>query len=165
MSTPRNAHGRFETRAIHAGQQPDPANGAVMTPVYLTSTYAQDAPARPREGYEYSRTSNPTRTALEENLASLEGGHIGLCFASGLAATNAFLDTLAPGDHVVAGNDLYGGTYRLFTKVFEKYGVKFSFVDTTDLGAIEAALTEATRWVYLESHNTNQLLLRKKVKW
>ena len=159
MPTPRNAHGRFETCAIHAGQRPDPANGAVMTPVYLTSTYAQDAPGRPRGGYEYSRTSNPTRTALEENLAALESGDWGLCFASGLAATNAFLDTLAPGDHVVAGNDLYGGTYRLFTKVFEKYGVKFSFVDTTDVAAIEAALTEATRWVYLESPSNPLLRL------
>ena len=125
MTEPRNAHGEFETRAIHAGQESDPQNGAIMTPVYLTSTYEQDAPAQARDGYEYSRTKNPTRTALEENLAALEGGRWGLCFASGLAATNALLDRLVPGDRVVAGNDLYGGTYRLFTKVFERYGIEF----------------------------------------
>ncbi|MEC8496211.1 MAG: PLP-dependent transferase, partial [Planctomycetota bacterium] len=128
-SLPKDA--RFETRAVHAGQGPDPNNGAVMTPVYLTSTYAQEAPAVPRQGYEYSRTTNPTRTALEENLASLEGGAWGLCFASGLASTNALMDRLVPGDHVVCGNDLYGGTYRIFTKVFERYDIGFSFVNTT----------------------------------
>jgi cystathionine gamma-lyase len=118
---PRNPAERFETRAIHAGQEPDPDNGAVMTPVYFTSTFAQDAPARPRAGYEYSRTSNPTRTALQENLASLEGARWGLAYASGLAATNALMDRLVPGDHVVAGNDLYGGTWRLFERVFARY--------------------------------------------
>ena len=143
--------GRFETRAVHAGQQADPNNGAVMTPVYLTSTYKQDAPAVPRQGYEYTRTTNPTRTALQENLASLEGGAWGLCFSSGLAATNALLDRLRPGDHVVAGNDLYGGTYRLFSKVFERYGVRFSFVDTTDPAEVAAAIEDATRYVYLET--------------
>ena len=142
---------RFETRAIHAGQGPDPRNGAVMTPVYLTSTYAQDAPAQTREGYEYSRTANPTRTALEENLASLESGSWGLCFASGLAATNALMDRMVPGDHVVCGNDLYGGTYRMFTKVFERYGIDFTFVDTTDSSAIESAMTDKTRYVYIET--------------
>lgn len=157
MTTPRNNHGRFETRAIHAGQEPDPQNGAVMTPVYFTSTYKQDAPAQPRQGYEYSRTTNPTRTALEENLASLESGAWGLCFSSGLAATNALLDRLVPGDHVVAGNDLYGGTYRLFKRVFERYGIKFSFVDTNDLAAVERAIEAATRYVYLETP-TNPLL-------
>jgi cystathionine gamma-lyase len=157
MTDPRKNHGRFETRAIHAGQETDPNNGAVMTPVYFTSTYKQDAPAQPRQGYEYSRTSNPTRTALEENLASLESGSWGLCFSSGLAATNALLDRLLPGDHVVAGNDLYGGTYRIFTKVFERYGIRFSFVDTNDLAAVERALEERTRYVYLETP-TNPLL-------
>src|SRR5688572_11013528 len=142
---------RFETRAIHAGQEPDPRNGAVMTPVYFTSTYKQDAPAQPRDGYEYSRTSNPTRTALQDNLASLEGGAWGLCFSSGLAATNALLDRLVPGDHVVAGNDLYGGTYRIFRRVFERYGVRFSFVDTCDVAAVEAAIEPATRYVYVET--------------
>lgn len=150
---------RFETRAIHAGQGPDPNNGAVMTPVYLTSTYAQDAPAKPREGYEYSRTSNPTRTALEENLASLENGAWGLCYASGLAATNAVMDRLVPGDHVVAGNDLYGGTYRIFTKVFERYGIEFSFVDTTKPEAIAEAVTKSTKYVYIETPSNPLLRL------
>lgn len=157
MSELVNDFGRFETRAIHAGQEPDAENGAVMTPVYLTSTYKQDAPAVPRQGYEYSRTSNPTRTALEQNLASLEGGQWGLGFSSGLAATNALMDRLVPGDHVVAGDDLYGGTYRLFTKVFERYGVRFTFVDTCDLAAVERAIEEKTRYVYLETP-TNPLL-------
>jgi cystathionine beta-lyase/cystathionine gamma-synthase len=157
MTAEKDPPSRFETRAIHAGQEPDPRNGAVMTPVYLTSTYKQDAPAKPREGYEYSRTSNPTRTALQDNLASLEGGTFGLCFSSGLAATNALLDRLSPGDHVVAGNDLYGGTYRLFTKVFERFGVRFVWVDTTDLRAVEAAIEDRTRYVFLETP-TNPLL-------
>ena len=150
-----NAHdengGNFETRAIHAGQEPDPNNGAVMTPVYFTSTFAQDAPAVPRQGYEYSRSGNPTRAALEANLASLEEARWGLCFASGLAATNGLMDRLVPGDHVVAGNDLYGGTYRLFKKIFERYGIAFTFVDTTNTDAIEAALTDKTRYVYIET--------------
>lgn len=153
----RNDEGRFETRAIHAGQEPDPRNGAIMTPVYLSSTYEQDAPAKPRQGYEYSRTSNPTRTALEQNIASLEGAKWGLCFASGLAATNALLDRLVPGDHVVCGNDLYGGTYRIFRRVFERYGIRFSFVDASDPRAVEAAIEPATRYVYLETP-TNPLL-------
>ncbi len=152
MSTSSNAPSdRFETRAIHAGQEPDPNNGAIMTPVYFTSTYKQDAPAQPRQGYEYSRTSNPTRTALQDNLASLEGGAWGLCFSSGLAATNALLDRLVPGDHVVAGHDLYGGTYRIFKRVFERYGIRFTFVDTTQLAAVEAAIEPSTRYVYLET--------------
>ena len=151
--------GRFETRAIHAGQESDPVNGAVMTPVYLTSTYEQDAPAVPRGGYEYSRTSNPTRTALEKNLASLEGGAFGLCFASGLAATNAVLARLEPGDHVLAGSDLYGGTYRLFTKVFERYGVRFTFVDTTDPENVRGALEDTTRMVFVETPSNPLLRL------
>jgi cystathionine beta-lyase/cystathionine gamma-synthase len=159
MSHARNNEDRFETRAIHAGQEPDPRNGAVMTPVYFTSTYKQDAPAKPRQGYEYSRTSNPTRTALEENLASLESGAWGLCFSSGLAATNALIDRLVPGDHVVAGNDLYGGTYRLFTKVFERYGIRFTFVDTNDVAAVTAAIEEKTRYVYIETPSNPLLRL------
>ena len=131
---------RFETLAIHAGQEPEPVTGAVMTPVYMTSTYAQTSPAKPVGDYEYSRSGNPTRTALEANLAALEQGARGLAFASGLAACNALLDRLEPGDHVVAGNDLYGGTWRLFSRVFERYGIQFSFVDTTDLQQVEAAL-------------------------
>ncbi|MEM1451713.1 MAG: cystathionine gamma-synthase [Planctomycetota bacterium] len=150
---------RFETRAIHAGQGPDPHNGAVMTPVYLTSTYAQDAPAVPRQGYEYSRTTNPTRTALEENLASLEGGAWGLCFASGLASTNALMDRMNPGDHVVAGNDLYGGTYRIFTKVFERFGVEYTFVDTSDPAKVREAMRPNTRYVYVETPSNPLLRL------
>lgn len=151
MSNTSKPADRFETLAIHAGQEPDPQNGAVMTPVYLTSTYKQDAPAKPRQGYEYSRTTNPTRTALQDNLAALEGGAWGLCFSSGLAALNALCDRLVPGDHVVAGNDLYGGTYRLFKRVFERYGLRFSFVDTTKPGEIARAIEDKTRYVYLET--------------
>jgi cystathionine gamma-lyase len=128
-----------------------------MTPVYFTSTYEQDAPAQPRGGYEYSRTSNPTRSALQENLASLEGARWGLCFASGLAAINALCDRLAPGDHVVAANDLYGGTYRIFTKVFARYGVQFTFVDASDVANVRAALRPETRYLFLETP-TNPLL-------
>ncbi len=157
MSTIPNDHGRFETRAIHAGQTSDPRNGAVMTPVYFTSTFEQDAPAVPRDGYEYSRTKNPTRTVLEWNIASLEGGAWGLCFGSGLAATNALLARLVPGDHVVAGNDLYGGTHRIFRKVFERYGIEFDFVDASDPARVEAALRPTTRYLYLETP-TNPLL-------
>jgi cystathionine gamma-lyase len=152
-STPQ----RFETLAIHAGQTPDPQNGAVMTPVYFSSTYKQDAPAKPRQGYEYSRTTNPTRTALEQNLAALESARWGLCFASGLAALAGIVHRLKPGDHVVAGNDLYGGTYRLFMRCFAQYGLEFSFVDATDNQAVERALRPTTKYLYLESP-TNPLL-------
>ena len=148
---------RFETLAIHAGQRSDPNNGAVMTPVYFSSTFEQDAPAKPRGGYEYSRTSNPTRTALQENLAALENGRWGLAFASGLAATNALCARLRPGDHVLAMNDLYGGTYRLFMRVFKHYGIEFSFVDATDAANVERALRPTTRYLFLESP-TNPLL-------
>ncbi len=148
---------RFETLAVHAGQESDPQNGAVMTPIYYSSTFEQDAPAQPRSGYEYSRTTNPTRTVLEANLAALENGAWGLCFASGLAALNALCDRLKPGDHVVAANDLYGGTYRLFTQVFQRYGIEFTYVDATDLAAVERALGSRTRTLYLESP-TNPLL-------
>lgn len=151
------APSRFETRAIHAGWEPDEHCGSVMPPVYMTSTYKQDAPAKPRGGYEYSRTSNPTRTVLQDCLASLENGSHALCFSSGLAATNALLDRLVPGDHVVAGNDLYGGTYRIFQRVFARYGIRFTYVDTTDLKALEAAIEPATKYVYLETP-TNPLL-------
>ncbi|MEQ1894355.1 MAG: cystathionine gamma-synthase, partial [Planctomycetota bacterium] len=155
--TPDTRPHRFETLAIHAGQESDPRNGAVMTPVYFSSTFEQDAPAQPRGGYEYSRTSNPTRTALQDNLAALEGGAWGLCFASGLAATNALCARLRPGDHVVAMNDLYGGTYRLFMRVFKHYGVEFSFVDATEPANVERALRANTRYLFIESP-TNPLL-------
>ncbi|MAF65092.1 MAG: cystathionine gamma-synthase [Planctomycetes bacterium] len=155
----RNDHGRFETRAIHAGQESDPHNGAVMPPVYLTTTYEQDAPAAPREGYEYSRTTNPTRLCLEENVASLEGGEWGLCFASGMAATNALLDKLVPGDHVIGGNDLYGGTYRIFKRVFERYGIGFTLVDAADTDAVRSAMRERTRFVFVETPSNPLLRL------
>ncbi len=147
---------RFETQAIHAGQPPDPTTGAVMTPIYQTSTYKQDAVGKHR-GYEYSRTGNPTRAALEACLAALEGGEYGLAFASGLAATDAVLRLCAPGDHVLAGNDVYGGTFRLFEKEFRRYGLEFTYVDTTDLAQVEAALRPETRLVWLETP-TNPLL-------
>jgi cystathionine gamma-lyase len=148
---------RIETLAIHAGQESDPRNGAVMTPVYFSSTFEQDAPAQPRAGYEYSRTSNPTRTALQENLAALENGAWGLAFASGLAATSALCHRLRPGDHVVATNDLYGGTFRLFKRCFEHYGIAFDFVKASDPAAVERALRGNTRYLYLETP-TNPLL-------
>ena len=147
---------RFETLAIHAGQEPDQATGAVMTPIYQTSTYAQEGVGQ-HKGYEYSRTGNPTRTALEASLAALEGADYGLAFASGMAATDAILRMLSPGDHVLAGNDVYGGTFRLFDKEFKRYGLRFSYVDTTDLEQVKAGITPETRLVWLETP-TNPLL-------
>ena len=142
---------KFETLAVHAGQPPDPNNGAVMTPVYFTSTYMQDGIGRPRQGYEYSRTLNPTRKALQDCLAELEGGTWGLAFASGMAATDTLLRMLASGDHVVAGNDVYGGTFRLFDKVLRRFGLDFTFADTTDPENLAEALTPSTRVVWLET--------------
>ncbi len=142
---------KFETLAIHAGQEPDPTTGAVMTPIFQTSTYAQDGVGRPRAGYEYSRTKNPTRKALEDCLAALEGGLSGLAFASGLAATDTVLHLLGSGDHVLAGNDVYGGTFRLFDKVLPRSGLHFDFVDTTDPESVSDALTANTKLVWLES--------------
>ena len=146
----------FETLSIHAGQPPDPATGAVMTPIYQTSTYVQDGVGRHR-GYEYSRTGNPTRAALEACLAALEGGQYGLAFSSGMAATDAVLRLFSPGDHVVAGNDVYGGTYRLFERLLRPYGLDFSYVDATDMDQVKAALRPNTRLVWLETP-TNPLL-------
>lgn len=148
---------KFETLAIHAGQEPDPNNGAVMTPVYLTSTYKQDGVGKPRQGYEYSRTKNPTRFALENCLAALEGGVYGLAFASGLAATDTVLRLLDADSHVLAGNDVYGGTFRLFDKVLRRFRLDFDFVDTTDPESVADALTPHTRLVWLETP-TNPLL-------
>ena len=142
---------KFETLAIHAGQEPDPNNGAVMTPVYFTSTYMQDGVGRPREGYEYSRTMNPTRKALQECLAALEGGTHGLAFASGMAATDTILRLLSADAHVLAGNDVYGGTFRLFDKVLRRFKLDFTFADTTDPESVAEALTPATRLVWLET--------------
>lgn len=148
---------KFETLAIHAGQEPDPNNGAVMTPVYLTSTYMQDGVGKPRQGYEYSRTSNPTRKALQDCLAALEGGAYGLAFASGLAATDTVLRLLDADSHVLAGNDVYGGTFRLFDKVLRRFKLDFTFADTTDPESVADALTPSTRLVWLETP-TNPLL-------
>jgi cystathionine gamma-lyase len=151
--TPRD---RFETLAIHAGQQPDPVTGAVMTPVYLTSTYAQASPGE-HKGYEYSRTHNLTRHALQDCLAALEGARHGLAFASGLAATDAILHLLEAGDHVVYSDDVYGGTYRIFDKVFRHHGLTFTAVDACDPANVERAMTPRTRLVWLESP-TNPML-------
>ncbi|MBL8090253.1 MAG: cystathionine gamma-synthase [Anaerolineales bacterium] len=148
---------KFETLAIHAGQEPDPNNGAVMTPVYFTSTYMQDGIGKPRQGYEYSRTLNPTRKALQDCLAELESGSWGLAFASGMAATDTVLRMLKSGDHVVAGNDVYGGTFRLFDKILRHFGLDFTFADTTDPENLAEALTPSTKIVWLETP-TNPLL-------
>ena len=142
---------KFETLAIHAGQEPDPNNGAVMTPIYLTSTYMQDGVGKPRQGYEYSRTQNPTRKALQDCLAALEGGSYGLAFASGLAATDTVLRLLDADSHVLAGNDVYGGTFRLFDKVLRRFKLDFTFADTTDPESVAEALTPSTRLVWLET--------------
>jgi cystathionine gamma-synthase len=148
----------FNTRAIHAGQEPDPVTGAVVVPVHLTSTYKQDGVGGLRGGYEYSRSGNPTRTALQEALAALEEGTIGLAFASGLAAEDALLRTVcAPGDHVVLPGDAYGGTFRLVSRVFSRWGVEHTPVDLNDLDALRAAIRPTTRVVWCETP-TNPLL-------
>ena len=150
---------RFATRAIHVGQEPDPATGATITPIYQTSTYTQEAPGK-HKGYEYSRTSNPTRAALEECVASLEGADYGLAFASGLAATIATMSLLSPGDHVVAGDDLYGGTYRLFDKILPRTGgLEFTYADTTDPRAVEEALRSETKLLWIETPTNPMLTL------
>jgi len=148
---------RFATRCIHAGQRPDPTTGAIMTPVYQTSTYVQESPGVIKEDYDYARSSNPTRKALEHNIASLEGGRHGLMFASGLAAQAACIHLLSAGDHVVLSDDVYGGTYRQFDKVFKQFGITYTRVDMTDLNAAEAAFTGKTRLVWIETP-TNPLL-------
>ncbi|URN15246.1 MULTISPECIES: cystathionine gamma-synthase [Streptomyces] len=145
-------HRNFETRAIHAGNTADPLTGAVVPPIYQVSTYKQDGVGGLRGGYEYSRSANPTRTALEENLAALEGGRRGLAFASGLAAEDCLLRALlAPGDHVVIPNDAYGGTFRLFAKVVSRWGVEWSVADTSDPAAVRAALTDRTKAIWVET--------------
>jgi len=154
---------KFETLAIHAGQEPDPNNGAVMTPVYLTSTYMQNGVGKPRQGYEYSRTMNPTRKALQDCLAALEGGKFGLAFASGLAATDTVLRLLDSDSHVLAGNDVYGGTFRLFDKVHRRFKLDFTFADTTDPESVAEALTPSTRLVWLETP-TNPMLRITDIK-
>jgi len=146
----------IDTLAIHAGQDPDPTTGAIMTPIYQTSTFVQSAPGE-HKGYDYSRSGNPTRTALESLIAALEGGRYGLAFASGLAAMDVALRTLNPGDHVIVGNDVYGGTYRLFERVLARFGVRFTWIDLSQPDALQAALTPETRLLWLETP-TNPLM-------
>lgn len=141
---------KFGTKTIHAGITPDPSTGAIMTPIFQTSTYVQKSPGD-HQGYEYSRTHNPTRTALQQNLAALENGKYGLCFASGLAAIDAILKLLNPGDEVISTNDLYGGTYRLFTKVFERYGIKFQFVSMANPDTLEQFISPKTKLIWVET--------------
>ncbi len=148
---------RFGTRAIHAGQSPDPTTGAIMTPVYMTSTYVQSSPGVFKDGYDYSRSKNPTRTALESNLASLEGARHGLCFSSGLGAMDCVLHLLRAGDHIVLSDDVYGGSFRLIDKVFRHQGISCSRVDMTDLAAVGAAFTPATKLVWLETPSNPML--------
>src|SRR5579864_5274673 len=140
----------FATKAIHVGQEPDKATGATIVPIYQTSTYTQAAPGE-HLGFDYSRTANPTRLALERCLASLENAKHGLCFASGMAATSATLNLLSAGDHVVVTDDLYGGTFRLFDKVLRRYGLTFTYVNASDTSAIAGAIAGSTRMVWLES--------------
>src|SRR5437899_8959324 len=152
----KNKQPGFATRAIHAGQEPDPLTGAVTVPIYPTSTYVQQGIGE-HKGYEYSRVSNPTRARLEQNLASLEGGIAAPVFASGMAAINAVASMLKSGDHVVCGNDLYGGTPRLFNQVLAGFGVEFSYVDTSEARNVERAIRKDTRMVYVETP-TNPLM-------
>ena len=148
----------FSTRAIHAGQEADPTTGAVVVPIYQTSTYAQEALGK-HKGFEYARTHNLTRASLERNLAALEGGRFGLCFASGLAATNTLLQTLSSGDHVVAGHNLYGGTFRIMDKVFRRLGLTFTFIPTDDPDAVERAFQPATKLLVVETPTNPMMAL------
>jgi cystathionine beta-lyase/cystathionine gamma-synthase len=150
MGDPTGDAMRFETRAIHVGQEPDEAYGAVNVPIYQTSTYAQPGVGKPK-AYDYARSGNPTREALQQVLASLEGGTRALAFASGLAAQTTLLLTLSPGDRIVLADDVYGGTYRLLARVMKDWGIDFATVDMTDLGALERAMTPATRFVWVET--------------
>lgn len=147
---------KFGTKAIHAGVEPDPSTGAIMTPIFQTSTYVQESPGK-HKGYEYSRTQNPTRNALERSLAAIENGKHGLCFGSGLAAIDAVLKSLRPGDEVVSTNDLYGGTYRLFDKVYAPFGLKFHFTSMSDPKKVEELVNEKTKIIWVETP-TNPML-------
>jgi cystathionine beta-lyase/cystathionine gamma-synthase len=149
---------KFATKAIHAGQEPDPATGATIVPIYQTSTYTQQRVGE-HKGFDYSRTVNPTRLALERQLASLENARYGSAFASGMAATSAVLGLLSAGDHVVVSDDLYGGTYRLFSRVLERYGLEFTYVDMTQLDAAAAAITPATKMFWIETPSNPLLKL------
>jgi cystathionine beta-lyase/cystathionine gamma-synthase len=144
------AHARFSTLCLHAGQEPDPSTGAIITPIYQTSTYVQEALGK-HKGYEYARTQNPTRAALERNLAAIEGGKAGFAFASGMAAIGAVATMLKAGDHVIVSDNTYGGTFRFFDKVLTRYQLSFSYVDTSQLDAVERAFTPATRMLFVET--------------
>src|SRR5258705_1269911 len=138
------------TKFVYAGTEPDPSTGAIMTTIYQTSTYVQSAPGK-HKGYEYARSQNPTRKALEEALAVIENGKFGLAFSSGVAATDAVIKLLQPGDEIIAGNDMYGGTYRLFTKVFAKFGLKFHYVDMTDVNNVRSHVNKNTKLLWVET--------------
>lgn len=140
----------FDTKAVHAGVEPDPSTGAIMTPVFQTSTYVQKSPGD-HKGFEYARSQNPTRSALQQSIAVLENANHGLVFGSGVAAIDAVVKLLKPGDEVISGNDLYGGTYRIFTKIFEGFGIKFHFVDMNNTTGIEACVNENTKLIWLET--------------
>lgn len=141
---------KFGTKAVHAGVAPDPSTGAIMTPIYQTSTYVQDEPAK-HKGYAYARGANPTRNALQKSLAALENGNFALCFSSGMGATDAVIKLLNPGDEVITSNDLYGGSYRMFKRVFERFGIKFHFIDLTDISVIESYINANTKLIWLET--------------
>ena len=141
---------KFNTKVIHAGVYPDVATGAIMTPIYQTSTYVQEE-IGVHKGFEYSRTGNPTRQALENNLAAIEEGKFGACFGSGLAAIDAVIKMLSPGDEVISTNDLYGGSYRIFTTIFEKYGIKFHFVDMLNINNITEKINSKTKLIWVET--------------
>jgi cystathionine beta-lyase len=147
---------KFGTKAVHAGVEPDPTTGAIMTPIYQTSTYAQESPAK-HKGYAYARGSNPTRNSLQKSLAALEDGKYAICFSSGMGATDAVIKLLNPGDEVITSNDLYGGSYRMFKRVFEKYGIKFHFIDLTDPANIKTVLNDKTKLLWIETP-TNPLM-------
>ena len=145
-----NSKMKFGTKAIHAGQEPDPSTGAIMTPIYQTSTYVQESPGI-HKGYAYARGKNPTRSALEKNIAALENAKYGLCFSSGMGASDAIIKLLMPGDEVIAGNDLYGGTYRMFTKVFAPFGIKFHFIDMSNASTIASYINDKTKMIWVET--------------
>lgn len=147
---------KFGTKAVHAGVEPDPSTGAIMTPIYQTSTYVQESPAK-HKGYAYARGANPTRNALQQSIAALENGRFGLCFSSGMGATDAVMKLLKPGDEVITSNDLYGGSYRMFKHVFEKYGIVFHFIDLTNADNIKPLINDKTRLLWVETP-TNPLM-------
>ncbi len=141
---------KFGTKALHAGIEPDPSTGSIMTPIFQTSTYVQEKPGK-HKGYEYARSQNPTRSTLEKNIASLENARFGRCFSSGMSATETVIKTLNPGDEVISTSDLYGGTYRLFTRVFAKFGIKFTFVDMQDVNHVASAISPNTKLIWIET--------------